>query len=101
VDRDKVVIINRFMVMIDQAGEYDRTKMLVSEKVNTGLWGPIPLFNECNYIVHSREQRIEESANLLFRLTRVSLPPIDVIPQKASTQYNRTNVTPSVGSRAQ
>ena len=101
VDKEKVVIINRFMVIIDQPGEYDRTKMLVSEKVNTGLWGPIPLFNEENYIVLSREQRIEESANLLFRLTRVSLPPIDAIPQKASTQYNRTNVTPSAGFHAQ
>lgn len=101
VDKDKVVIINRFMVIIDQPGEYDRTKMLVSEKVNTGLWGPIPLFNEGNYIVHSREQRIEESANLLFRPTRVLLPQIDVTQQKASTQSNRINGTLSIGNRAQ
>lgn len=95
VDRDKVVIINRFMVIIDQPGEYDRTKMLIADKVNTGLWGPIPLFNECNYIVHSREQRIEESANLLFRLTRVLLPQTDVSQQKASTPFNHTIATPS------
>jgi hypothetical protein len=101
VDKDKVVIINRFMVIIDQPGEYAREKMLISEKVNTGLWGPIPLFNECNYIVHSREQRIEESANLLFRLTRVLLPQTDATPQKASTASNRINATLSTGSRAQ
>jgi hypothetical protein len=95
---DKVVIINRFMVMIDIPGEYDRNKMLMSDKVNTGLWGPVPLFNKCNYIVHQREGRIEESANLLFRLTRVSSPLIDVSPAKTSIQSNRTNATLSSGN---
>jgi len=97
-DTDKVVIINRFMVMIDKPGEYDRNKMLMSDKVNTGLWGPVPLFNECNYIVHSRDGRIEESANLLFRLTRVLSPPIEDFPRKPSIQSNLTNATPSTGN---
>jgi len=94
---DKVVIINRFMVMIDIPGEYDRNKMLMSDKVNTGLWGPVPLYNEGNYIVHQRENRIEESANLLFRLTRVLSPPIGTSQTNASIRSNLTNVTPSTG----
>lgn len=97
-ETDKIVIINRFMVMIDQPGEYDRNKMLMGDKVNTGLWGPVPLFNECNYIVHSREGRIEESANLLFRLTRVLSPQIEGSPRKPSIQSNLTNAIPSIGN---
>lgn len=92
---DKVVIINRFMVIIDQPGEYDRNKMLMSEKVRAGLWGPVPLYNRNNYIVHHKEQRIEESANLLFRLTRAPLPLTDASKQKASNPSNPTNATPS------
>jgi len=96
---DKVVLINRFMVMIDQIGEYDRTKMLMSDKVNSGIWGPFPLFNESNYIVDSKNSRIEESANLLFRLTRALLPPIDVTQQKTSIRSNLTNVLSLNGSQ--
>lgn len=98
-EKDKVVIINRFMVQIDTLGEYARDKMLMSDKVNAGLWGPIPLFNETNYIVHSREKRIEESAKLLFRLTRVLLPPTDATPLKASLPSIQSTSIPSNGSR--
>lgn len=98
-DKDSIVIINRFMVQIDKPGEYAREKMLMSDKVNAGLWGPVPLFNETNYIVHSREKRIEESAKLLFRLTRALLPPIDAIPSKASRLSTPSTPTVSSGSR--
>jgi hypothetical protein len=75
--RDSVLIINRFMVMVDVVGEYDRTKMLACDKVNAGLWGPIPLYNENNYIVAdnvrgSGLRGFHESDNLVFRLPRVS-----------------------------
>jgi hypothetical protein len=92
---EKVVIINRFMVIVDQPGEYDRNKILMSEKVRAGLWGPVPLYNRNNYIVHHKEQRIEESANLLFRLTRAPLPLTDASKQKASNPSTPTNATPS------
>lgn len=94
----KVVIINRFMVIIDEPGEYDRNKMLMSEKVKAGLWGPVPLYNRNNYIVHAKEQRIEESANLLFRLTRAPLPHTDASKQKASNPSTPINATPSKAS---
>lgn len=96
---DKVVLINRFMVIIDQIGEYDRSKMLMSDKVNSGIWGPFPLFNESNYIVDLKNSRIEESANLLFRLTRALLPPIDVTQQKTSIRSNHTNDLSLSGSQ--
>lgn len=95
---DKVVLINRFMVIIDQPGEYDRNKMLMSDKVRAGLWGPVPLYNQNNYIVHAKEQRIEESANLLFRPTRALLPPTDTIQSKASNPSSLTKGTPSTGA---
>lgn len=74
---DKIMIMNRFMVVVDQPGEYDRTKMLVSDKINTGIWGPFPLFNENNYVLDCRKGSLRsfvETDNLLFRLTRVSQP---------------------------
>lgn len=105
-----VVIINKFMVShffllfaksanvayakvdIDKPGEYDRTKMLASDKISMGIWGPFPLFNECNYVcsVKNGLRCFDETDNLLFRLTRVSLPRIESLNQKDSVRSNPT-----------
>lgn len=79
IEDDKVVIINRFMVVIDQLGEYDHTKMLSGDQVNLGIWGPFPLFNRQNYVYtdnypHGQVSGLRgflESDNLLFRPARV------------------------------
>jgi len=97
--RESVLIINRFMVMVDVVGEYDRTKMLACDKVNAGLWGPIPLYNENNYIVAdnvrgSGLRGFHESDNLLFRLTRVS-------PSRTQQQPVAAACTPSGPARDQ
>lgn len=100
--RDKpeetVVIINRFRVMVNQIGEYDRDKMLVSDKIGLGIWGYFPLFNENDYTAVARKPgapaHFLESPNLLFRLTPAasqttgssSLAP-------TSTQCNPTRAT--------
>lgn len=68
---NQIYILNRFMVYIDQPGEYRREVMLAGDKINAGIWGPFPLFNEGNYIAKANG-RIEESDNLLFRLARES-----------------------------
>lgn len=68
---NQIYILNRFMVYIDQPGEYRREVMLAGDKINAGIWGPFPLFNEGNYIVKANG-KIEESDNLLFRLARES-----------------------------
>ena len=78
---ETVVLINRFMVMVDQVGEYDRNKMLVSDKAGLGIWGPFPLFNEQNYVAVERKAgtgpaHFDESPNLLFRLTPAVSPRI-------------------------
>lgn len=69
----KVTLINSFMVMVGQLGEYDPEKMLTSDKVGLGIWGPFPLFNENNYIAVARKPdapaHFDETPNLLFRLT--------------------------------
>lgn len=79
-DDDTVVIVNKFMVMVDEPGEYDSSKMLAADKVSAGIWGPVPLFNENNYMHKTMEgglRCVVESDNLLFRPTRVLLPRID------------------------
>jgi len=70
-----VTIINKFMVYVDQAGEYDRNKVLTSDKVSMGIWGPCPIFNECNY-VHTTKlglRGFEETDNLLFHPAQAQL----------------------------
>lgn len=70
---DMLVIFNRFMVMIDQIGEYRLSATLCSEDVSLGIWGPFPRWNERHY----RAARLscglyafEESEEMLFRLAR-------------------------------
>ena len=99
---DTVVIINRFMVMVDQIGEYDRTKMLVSDKVGLGIWGPFPLFNEKNYVAVERKAGVpahfDETPNLLFRLTPAVSPRIANSSQSTRNQSIRTHEPPLSGS---
>lgn len=87
-----VVIINKFMVDIDLPGEYDRTKMLASDKVSMGIWGPVPIFNETNYVTTTVAglRGFEETSKLLFRPTRALLPRIESLNQSASTRSNPT-----------
>lgn len=76
-----VVIMNRFMVDVDKPGEYDLRKMLCSDDVSLGIWGPFPMWNRRNYIPCTVGQKglrgFEESDNLLFRLPRVPLQMIE------------------------
>ncbi len=69
-----VTILNRFMVDIDKPGEYDRRKMLVSDDVALGIWGPFPLWNERYYVPvrigGTNLWGFEETEDLLFRLPR-------------------------------
>lgn len=90
--QNNVVIINKFMVFIDKPGEYDRTKMLAGDKVSLGIWGPVPLFNEDNYVCNIRNglRTFDETDNLLFRPTRVSLPLIESQSQSTSQRSNPT-----------
>lgn len=95
-DNDGVLIINRFMVIIDREGEYDRTKMLTGDKVKTGIWGPFPLFQEDNYIPSTlmddngvRLRCFKESENLLFRPARVS--SLDKEQKTLSSQSTHTS----------
>jgi hypothetical protein len=71
-----VAILNRFMVDIDKPGEYDRRKMLVSDDVALGIWGPFPLWNKRHYVpVRISDTNLwgfEEMEDLLFRLPRYS-----------------------------
>jgi hypothetical protein len=99
---DTVVIINRFMVMVDQIGEYDRTKMLVSDKVGLGIWGPFPLFNEKNYVAVERVAGVaahfDETTNLLFRLTPAVSPRTANSSQSTRNPLIRTHEPPLSGT---
>ncbi len=96
---DTVVIINKFMVIVDQPGEYDSRKMLAADKVSAGIWGPVPLFNEGNYThtVQGGLRHVIESDNLLFRLTRASQPRTDSLSaqKSSSVQSNHFFAVPA------
>jgi hypothetical protein len=47
---DTIVILNPFMVMIDQEGEYNRNALLIPDTVDAGIWGPFLLLNPDNYV---------------------------------------------------
>jgi len=70
---EMLIIFNRFMVMVDQVGEYSRHATLASADVAMGIWGPFPRWSERNY----RAVRLscglrgfEESEEMLFRPAR-------------------------------
>lgn len=90
-------IFNRFMVDIDQPGQYDRRKMLVSDEIGLGVWGPFPLWNERHYvtarIVPSGLRGFEESEALLFRLPRIPLQTIESCSENSSTRSTPTHVS--------
>ena len=84
----EVVIINRFMVVVDEYGEYDREAMLTADKVALGIWGPFPLFNEINYL--AKAGHFVEKDELLFRLTPES--PLLIESSQTSTSTRSTRV---------
>jgi len=70
---EMLIIFNRFMVSVDQVGEYSRHATLASADVAMGIWGPFPRWSERNY----RAVRLscglrgfEESEEMLFRPAR-------------------------------
>lgn len=87
--------INKFMVIVDTPGEYDLNKMLTCDKVSAGIWGPVPLFNENNYVVSTTPVSegslpcFIETENL-FWLTRVSLPLIESSSKRSSNRSGHT-----------
>lgn len=74
-----VTICNRFMVRVDQEGEYDsRRGTITCDRNALGIWGPFPVFNENNYIPYrynGRLRGVKETDNLLFRLSRAASTP--------------------------
>jgi hypothetical protein len=102
---DTVVLINSFMVMVDQVGEYDDDKMLVSDKPGLGVWGPFPLFNEQNYVAVERKAGVpahfDESPNLLFRLTPAASVQTGSLSQSTSTPSVPTRGPPTSGTVSQ
>lgn len=99
-DEDNVVIINRFMVVIDQLNEYDRTKIISGDQASMGLWGPVPLFNRTNYIYTTNYpygpdgptglRGFIESDKLLFRPARVSSDRMSSSQRTFSIQSTHT-----------
>lgn len=71
-------IVNRFMVIVDKPGEYDRRRMLVSDNVAMGVWGPFPIWNKDHYVPvrvvapgsSVALRGVEESSKLLFQDAR-------------------------------
>jgi hypothetical protein len=90
---EHITILNKFMVFVDQPGEYDRTKMLLSDKVDSGIWGNIPLYNDNNYecVKTNGVRGFEESDNLLFHQTQVTSDQISSFQQNDYIQSSRSN----------
>lgn len=95
-NNNNVVIINRFMVVIDKEGEYDREKMISGDLATMGIWGPVPLFNRTNYAYTANYQGtglrgFMELDKLLFRLARVSLDRTESSQKTTSFPSIRTS----------
>ena len=97
--RDTIYIINKFMVIINRPGEYAADKMLTDETGTAGIWGPVPIFNENNYVagpVVDGLRTVRETDNLLFRLPRaplqqIGLPALPPSAGRVSIRSSRTN----------
>ena len=87
--REHITILNRFRVYVGTIGEYDGTKMLISDKIDSGIWGNIPLFNEENYVACKVGgfRAFKEDNNLLFQPTQVASDRVVSVPQKDSTRF--------------
>lgn len=99
-DDENVVIVNPFMVIIDKPGEYDRSALLLSDKVKAGLFGPFLLLNPDNYIATTNIpdsgglKGFQERAEMhFFRRTRVSSPQTGSQQRMLFTQSAPTGVT--------
>ena len=90
--RDHIIILNRFKVEVDKPGEYDGNKMLLSDQIDSGIWGNFPLFNEENYVACKIDGcwGFKESDDLLFHPTQVASDRVVSIKQKDSTQSAHT-----------
>jgi hypothetical protein len=87
------VINNRFMVMIDKEGEYDRHAMISDDGTSRGIWGPFPLWNQNNYVL--RGTAWEERDSMVFRLAPVSSQPIASQPTTGCTPSAPTGRAPA------
>ena len=87
---ERVYTMNRFCVVIDKPGEYDRRKMLCTDDVSIGIWGCFPMWNKRHYIAclvspaasgggggGGSLPGFAETDELLFRLPRVPLQVTD------------------------
>jgi hypothetical protein len=84
---DQLIIFNRFMVMVDQVGEYSRHATLASADVAMGIWGPFPRWNERHYHavpLGTDLYGFEESEEMLFRDARKLLGPTATGAAKAT-----------------
>jgi hypothetical protein len=87
-------IHNKFMVDIDKPGEYNRRILLVSDRVDFGIWGPFPMWNKNNYVPCKKFGSLmgfEESPNLLFQQARISSQPAESSVPNKSSQSNPTS----------
>jgi hypothetical protein len=93
-------IANRFMVVIDKPGEYDRRRMLVSDNVAMGIWGPFPIWSKDHYVPvkvmapgsNVTLRGLEESAKLLFQEARALAAPGTKGSLNKSTQSTPTSI---------
>lgn len=98
--RDTVYIVNKFMVIVDEPGEYAKDKMLTDETGLAGLWGFVPIYNENNYVLGPLDnglRTIKETDNLLFRLPRALSQQTASHPVAATTTTATTAVVPVEG----
>ena len=99
-EEEDVLIVNPFMIIIDKPGEYNRSVLLLSEKVQAGIWGPFILLNPDNYIATKKIpgsgglRGFQERAEMhFFRLTRESSPRSEFQQRTSSTPSTHIGAT--------
>lgn len=71
---EMVAIVNRFIVTVGSEGEYDLRRMLVSDDLAMGVFGPFPMWStrhyECVVMSDTKLAGFAENDVLVFRLSR-------------------------------
>jgi hypothetical protein len=102
-------VIHRFMVVVNQIGEYKLSMMLPGEAIKfQGLFGPFPIYNEQNYRVvvdpNTGKRRWVESDALVFRLPQAVSPQLGAgvvttpVRKSISTQFGPDSLSTVSGS---
>jgi hypothetical protein len=102
---EMVGIVNRFIVTVGSEGEYDLRRMLVSDDLAMGVFGPFPMWStrhyECAVMSDTKLAGFAENDVLVFRLSREPSELIESTFTSGSTRSTPTRAPQDIMSLRQ